>query len=123
MISRRIPMVVVLLALSAAARATAQPGPGTTPDLIGQPSAIVVQPSAVELVGPRARQQLVVTGKYADGSTRDLTQACLISSASPAVATVAPNGLVVPHKNGTTTVIVRAGGQSVQLIITVRDVD
>src|SRR5262245_48348870 len=40
---------------------------------IGQPTSLVVQPSSVALTGPRSVQQLVVTGKYADGSVRDLT--------------------------------------------------
>ena len=42
-------------------------------NLIGKPVSLAVQPAMVELNGPRATQQLVVTGKYADGTVRDLT--------------------------------------------------
>ena len=41
--------------------------------LIGQPTSLEVKPATVNLDGPRAGQQLVVTGKYADGTVRDLT--------------------------------------------------
>src|SRR3954447_23974101 len=64
-----------LLALAAAAPAAPPAGDART-QLVGQPASIVVQPEAVTLNGPRAAQQVIVTGKYADGTARDLTPAC-----------------------------------------------
>src|SRR5262249_19690634 len=52
------------------------PGRAALPErgkIVGQPAALVVQPLAVALSGPGSVQQLVVTGRYADGSVRDLT--------------------------------------------------
>ena len=36
--------------------------------LVGQPVALIVQPETITLSGPRAMQQVVVSGRYADGS-------------------------------------------------------
>ena len=43
--------------------------------LIGQPASIEVQPKQVSLNGPRGVQQVLVTGKYADGTVRRSTSA------------------------------------------------
>jgi hypothetical protein len=123
MITHRILALLAVLSLGVAVRVAAQSSGAANPALIGQPTALVVQPAVVELVGPRALRQLVVTARYADGSARDLTQACLITSAMPAVATVTPDGRIVPHQNGTTTLVIRAGGHTVQVAVTVRDLD
>jgi len=47
---------------------------------------IAVQPERVTLSGPGAVQRLVVTGRYADGSVRDLTGVARVRSLAPAVA-------------------------------------
>lgn len=47
--------------------------------IIGQPTALLVQPETITLAGPRVRQQIIVTGRYADGSVRDLTPFCTLS--------------------------------------------
>src|SRR6516165_7510460 len=52
--------------------------------VIGQPAALVVQPESITLTGRHAFQQLVVTGRYADGRVRDLTALCEWSSETPA---------------------------------------
>src|SRR5262245_16691068 len=57
--------------------APAQAAPPTAPadkaKVVGQPTMFLVQPQNVTLAGPRSVQQLVITGKYADGTIRDLT--------------------------------------------------
>src|SRR5262249_4017785 len=61
--------------------------PAETPEsnaLIGKPVALVVQPEALRLNGPRSRQQVVVTGKYEDGDVRDLTGVCEFACESDA---------------------------------------
>ena len=37
--------------------------------IVGDPMELTVQPAEVALTGPHALQQLIVTGKYADGTT------------------------------------------------------
>src|SRR5438132_1219907 len=41
--------------------------------VVGQPATIAIEPGAVTLAGPRSMQQLIVVGRYADQSSRDLT--------------------------------------------------
>src|SRR5438445_13545150 len=61
-------------------RAAVPTKPAERAKLIGQPAALIVEPATLTLSGPRATQQLVVTGRYADGSLRDLTPLCDISA-------------------------------------------
>ncbi|MCI0455747.1 MAG: DUF1549 domain-containing protein, partial [Gemmataceae bacterium] len=84
---------------------------------------LIVHPSEIVLDGPRATQQLVVTGKDRDGSACDLTGTCELTSDNPAVAAVESSGLVRARGNGTTTLVVRAGGQTTRVPVTVRDFD
>jgi hypothetical protein len=91
--------------------------------VIGQPASLLIQPESVTLTGRHATQQLVVTGSYADGVVRDLTALCEWSSESPAVVGVDETGFVAPRKNGTATIVVKAGGKSVRVPVTVKDLD
>jgi hypothetical protein len=90
--------------------------------LVGQPTALAVQPETIVLTGPRAQQQILVTGKYADGSLRDLTPFCEVTTAAADVAELR-DGLVIPHKNGTTSLRVRVGGLAVAAPVVVKDFD
>jgi hypothetical protein len=90
---------------------------------IGKPTALSVQPEAVTLTGPRACQQLVVTGKYADGSLRDLTPFCELGLEAKDIASVSSSGFLTPAKSGTTTLIVKVGGQTARVPVTVKDFD
>jgi hypothetical protein len=94
----------------------------TRAQIVGQPVALAVQPAAITLNGPRALQQVVITGRYADGSVRDLTPFCDLRIAQPELAVVR-EGLVLPHKVGTGTLIVQAGGQTARVPLTVKDYD
>ncbi|MCC6419496.1 MAG: DUF1553 domain-containing protein [Gemmataceae bacterium] len=98
-------------------------GPPTSATASADPAALVVHPRAVVLDGPRAVQQVVVTGQYADGSVRDLTAGCDLTSTAPAVAAVAAGGLIRACGNGTTVLVVRAGGQTARIPVTVRAFD
>src|SRR5436305_9228102 len=53
--------------------------PETRARIIGQPVALLVQPDNIRLVGPRSTVQPVITGRYSDGSLRDLTHFCEVS--------------------------------------------
>jgi hypothetical protein len=90
-------------------------------DLIGAPTSLVVHPPTVTLHGPRDRQQLVVTGRYADGSLRDLTVACDVSCEAKDLVGIEPGGFVVPKKSGTSSLLVKVAGQSVKVALTVKD--
>ncbi|HKI38240.1 MAG TPA: DUF1549 domain-containing protein [Gemmataceae bacterium] len=113
--------VLATLALAATVATAAVP---TQADkiapLVGQPTALAVQPETITLAGPRALQQVVVTGKYADGSVRDLTPFCELTAEAADVAAL-KDGLVVPKKNGTTNLVVKAGGQTAKVPLVVKD--
>src|SRR5262249_57581885 len=82
-----------------------------------------VQPEAVTLTGPLALQQVVVTGKYADGSVRDLTPFCAMSSEPADVMAIDAGGMLTPKRNGAATLVVKAGGQTARVAVTVKDFD
>src|SRR5688500_16115922 len=86
------------LLVPAVLQAAVPADPARRAALIGQPAAVVVEPPALTLSGPRAMQQIVVTGRYADGSVRDLTALCEVS-ADPVVV-LAPGGLVLSARDG-----------------------
>src|SRR5262249_26353521 len=90
---------------------------------IGKPTALFVQPAAVTLNSPRSMQQIVVTGRYSDGSVRDLTAFCEMTPEQADVASVGELGFLTPRKNGTTALVVKAGGQTVRVPLTVKDFD
>jgi len=90
--------------------------------LVGLPTALEVNPAAVTLDGPRASQQLIVTGRYADGTARDLT-AFATFAVQDAAAIEAPGGFVRGKKNGTSQLIVTAGGKEATVSVTVKNHD
>ncbi len=124
LISRARPPFVagLLLGLCAAASAAVPTDPQQRAALIGQPQALVVQPETVTLAGPRAYQQILVTGKYADGTERDLTPFCDIACETPDLADPGA-GFVTPKKNGAGALVVKAGGQTARAMLTVKDLD
>jgi hypothetical protein len=111
----------LLLTVGTAAPAAVPADPAARLQLIGQPAALRVQPEAVTLAGPRAVQQVVVTGQYADGSVRDLTPFCDLTVETADVAAVDAGGFLRPTKSGTTALVVRAGPQTARVPVTVVD--
>jgi Protein of unknown function (DUF1553)/Protein of unknown function (DUF1549) len=95
--------------------------PALKSQLVGQPMALVVQPRNITLAGPRAMQQIVVTGIYADGGIRDLTPFCEMAAESPGIAALQLEGLLTPEKEGETAIRIQAGGQTVRLPVRVTD--
>lgn len=90
--------------------------------LVGQPTAIEVQPATVLLDGPRGVQQMVVTGRYADGTLRDLTPFATLKAEAADVLDIA-DGFVRGKKNGATKVVVHAAGQTATIPVTVQKID
>jgi hypothetical protein len=91
-------------------------------DLIGKPTALIVQPESLTLTGPRGYQQIVVTGKYADGSVRDLSALCEVTCEGD-LATIDEGAFLMPKKNGTGSLVIKADTQTVKVPLTVKDVD
>ncbi|HET6572240.1 MAG TPA: DUF1553 domain-containing protein [Fimbriiglobus sp.] len=122
--ARTLTLALAVVALGSASRLTAAP---PTADeraaLVGSPTALVVSPARVDLAGPHAVRQLVVTGKYADGSVRDLTRAADVTIDGPDVLTIAEGLFVRGAKNGAATLTVTAGGKAVKVPVTVADLD
>jgi hypothetical protein len=91
--------------------------------LIETPDRVTIGPEGPPLVGRRATRQLIVTGRYADGSVCDLTRALSWTSLDPAVASVSDRGQVVPRKSGTATIVARHGSVEVKTSVKVERID
>ncbi|HZU38289.1 MAG TPA: DUF1549 domain-containing protein, partial [Gemmataceae bacterium] len=111
--------LTLLLAAQLPALADAPTASDQRAALIGQPMALIIQPSKIVLEGPRAMQQLVVTGQYADGTVRDLTAVAAKTVLSPGLAVVTDTGWLAPKMDGHTSVRVEAGGKTVQVPLVV----
>src|SRR5262249_30443435 len=108
----------VILGLAVPAAAALPGDPGAVAKVVGKPASLVVQPALVTLSGPRAMQQLVITGKYDGGGVRDLTPFAEVTCANAGVARVEAGGFVLPGKNGATTLVVKAGGKTLTVKVT-----
>jgi hypothetical protein len=113
----------LLLSCSFPAAAALPAEPEARAQVIGQPTALVVEPASIDLAGPHSMQQIVVTGKYADGTVRDLTPFCELTAETANVINIAPGGFLLPRQNGSTKIIVKAGNQSVAVPVAVKDFD
>jgi hypothetical protein len=89
--------------------------------VIGQPVALSVEPATLTLDGPRSMAQLVVTAKYADGSVRDLTHFCDLAPEAKGIINIDEERFVLPASNGTTKLTVKAGGQTVDVAVVVKN--
>ena len=92
-------------------------------DFVGRPVALVVSPETVRLAGPRAARQILVTGRYSDGSVRDLTHFCELKADPPGVVDIGRGGFLRPARAGETALVIEAGEQSVRVPVVVADLD
>src|SRR5262249_53965346 len=72
--------------------------------------ALLVEPAAIELIGHRSSQQLLVSAPFPDGTLADITRDVTYESLVPAIALVTPEGRVIPRGHGTGEIIVRHEG-------------
>src|SRR5205807_2579530 len=79
---------------------------------------LTVDPASLQLSGPEARRQLLVTGRFSDGSEQDLTRSVRYFAASP-VCAVSPDGVVTPKADGTGMVALRSGTRTAKVPVTV----
>src|SRR5215213_8158081 len=81
--------------------------------------AVETLPRTIILDGPRGGCQVIVTGRYADGTQRDLTATADLRPDAD-LAEVEPGGYVRPRRDGETTLVVRAAGVEARVALTVR---
>lgn len=86
---------------------------------IGMPVSIEIEPETITLSGPRAGQQILVTGRYADGSVRDLTHDCQWLPASPDLLKVTATGFVTGHADGSSHLQVRVAGHTTEVPVSI----
>lgn len=103
------PLPALLLAVPALAFAP----------IADEPAELTVQPAAVTLTGPRDACQLVVTGRYADGSIRDLTHAVTVATDRPGVVAAGDGLFLRGTADGSATITLTAGRKSVRVPVTV----
>ena len=108
--------------LTVSIQAAPPSAPAEHAKLIGQPASIEAVPAAITLNGAKGMQQVVFTGRYADGSIRDLTPFVTSRIEQPELASV-NDGFVRARRNGATSLIAEAGGKSVKVPLTVQSVD
>jgi len=122
--ARGFGFVLAVLAATASPALAAPPiDPGERKAVIAQPASVEVQPANVTLTGVRDARQLVVGGKYADGTVRDLT-GLVEAKVEPAGVVELQEGLYLrPKKNGTATVIINANGKETRVPVTVAGMD
>jgi hypothetical protein len=75
-------------------------------------------PSAVRLNGPAASQRLVVLGRFADGSTRDLTPQATFTADGPAARL--EGGRIRPASDGKSAIVVKAAGLETRVPVEVQ---
>ena len=83
-------------------------------------SAVVADPAAVRLTGPKAVYSLLIHGKTAAARLIDLTHAARYRTVDPKVATVNDAGVIRGVADGSTTVEVEAAGRKVSVAVTVK---
>lgn len=87
------------------------------------PQSITIDPKDVALIGARARQALIVTGQFSDGSLRDLTRVAKFRSLQPHIAQVSAEGVVTPAGNGVGVATIKAwvpGNKTATMAVTVQ---
>ena len=119
--------IAIGLALCCAIGAGAEPATRRTHPHAASPAvtlkSISIEPRNFSLDGPLSRRHLLVTGRYSDGSQTDLTSKAACTASKPGVVRVLGGPTIVPVGNGSATLIVRVGTQTVNVAVTVKDFD
>jgi hypothetical protein len=84
---------------------------------------ISATPTTIELVGSQARQQVAVTGHFADGSVRDLTSEARFAVSPPGLVDASVTGVIRPRTDGSGKLVIEAGGQTIEVSVHVTRVD
>ena len=114
---------VCALLLASPAFAAPPLDPADRAVVIGTPASVEAFPASITLAGAHDARQLVITGKYADTTLRDLS-AVATARVEPAGILDLQDGLYLrPLKNGTANVIITAGGKETRVPVTVAGMD
>ncbi|MFO0824566.1 MAG: hypothetical protein U0792_15850, partial [Gemmataceae bacterium] len=116
-----VPTTCAILLTAFASSTVAAPPVGAEErkEIAGQPTAIEIAPGDVKLSGVRDARQLVISGKYADGSLRDLTALADVKVEPADVVDLQEGVFLRPKKNGSATLTATAGGKQAKVAITV----
>src|ERR1051325_1667615 len=92
---------------------SANPGPTPVPTPTPTPvpaslTSLQVSPGTTA-IGAGATKQFTATGKFSDGSSKDLTGSVAWSSSDPAVATINSSGMATGVVSGTVTITAKSG--------------
>jgi len=88
-----------------------------------QPTALEVTPGSIVLHGRHDARQVILTGKYADGSVRDLTALADVSVEPAGVVEVWDGVYLRPKADGAATLVLSAGGKQARVSVTVTGLD
>ncbi|MGH9835734.1 MAG: Ig-like domain-containing protein, partial [Blastocatellia bacterium] len=124
----RLAKLVILLAASLAALSLMMPDTGAkgrraSSERDASLVSVMLEPSNPLIFGAHITQTLIVTGKYTDGSLRDLTRQAAFTSSDPAVATVDPSGTVKAIKNGQAWITAKVGRLSARQAVRIQLAD
>lgn len=84
------------------------------------PTELTIEVGKFELTGIRSQQQLVVSGKFANGQVRDVTDRVEFSSSQPQVVAISGQ-LAKPAADGTAVISAKLGNASATVEATVKD--
>ena len=119
----RYPMAILLVLTPLAGVVAAEKQPGARKqaalDIVGSPQKISVEPTGFTLSGPRAFQQVLVAGHYADGTVRDLTRSVEYASLTPDVLAVDDGGVIRSVGDGAGEIAIRVGSHEAKLAVPV----
>ena len=117
-------MTVVLLSCVSSSWSSAVAGEDAGGQaVIGTPTSVAIGPENPPLRGRHSTRQMIATGRYADGSVRDLTRLLAWTSLEPGVATVSDRGQVFPRGNGTAAIVARHGSIELSAVVKVQQMD
>src|SRR5262245_45279261 len=108
--TRIVPALLVLASLGAAPRSDVAP------------QSLTVYPAAIDLANARAEQRVGVMAEYADGSRRDLSRAAVYRFTTAKIAAVSKDGVVRPVADGTTPLVIEAGGKTARVPVKVKGI-
>ena len=87
--------------------------------VIGRPISLEVVPGTITLSGPRAGQQVLVTGVYADGSVRDLTAFSEWKTSAPELLEITSGCFAIGRRDGSTHLDIRVANLSARVPVTI----
>ena len=121
-ILRSFATICTALLLASGTTQAAKPGQSKKPAGKGTPTGLTLLPGNFTLQGKRARQQLIVTGKFGSINIRDLTNSAKLTSSDPSVAKIT-GSIVTPVGNGQAVILASIGKLTVAANVTVSKFD